>query len=135
MTPHDHSTSSPATSAPRLTNGPDDGAGSMPLLGLKPSIIEKAGENPVESEDSNRVDLLAPLLGTSFSQSIDNARGSSKRRSPESVCYDKLLRESRRSSGRKSRRTVLVEGGVCYGRSELLLNYHRMSTIVPRILT
>jgi hypothetical protein len=57
-----------------------------------------------------------PSSGTSYSQSIENARGSSKRRSPESVCYDKLLRENGPSSDRKSRKTVLIEGSVCYGK-------------------
>ena len=95
-------------------DGDDD---AVPLLGLEPhptSAIEKAGQNPTSPEDSHPQSRRTPLLGTSYSQSVENAGGSSKRRSPESVCYDKLLRENGSSSGRKSRKTVIVEGRVCY---------------------
>lgn len=57
-----------------------------------------------------------PLLGTSYSQSIEYARGSSERRSPEGACYDKLLREDGSSSPGKSRKTAIVEAPVCYGK-------------------
>lgn len=50
------------------------------------------------------------------SQSIENTRGSSERWSPESVYYDKLLRGNRPPSSRKSRKTVVVESRVCYGK-------------------
>ena len=115
MTRTDHSTGSATSSSGAAADG-HDGDGSSALLGLEPSPTEKAGENPARPEDSNRVDLLAPLLGTTYSQGIENARGSSKERSPESVCYGKLLRESGPSSGQKSRKTVRVEDRVCYGK-------------------
>jgi len=115
MTKTDHTTGSPASSSGLAADGQRSG-GSVPLLGLEPPPVEKAGENPVQSEDSNQADLLAPLLGTISSYSVENARGSSERRSPESDCYDKLLRESGTRSGRKSRKTVLLHGFVCYGK-------------------
>jgi hypothetical protein len=91
-----------------------DGEGSGSLLGLEPTSAENTGQNPVIDEDSNLQPApeprLAPLLGTSYSQSIENAGGSSNRRSPEGVCYDKLLRENGPSSVRKSLKTVLTEG-------------------------
>ena len=45
-------------------NGRD---GSGVLLGLEPTRIEKAGENPSPDEDSNSADCYAPLLGTTLS--------------------------------------------------------------------
>lgn len=54
--------------------------------------------------------------GTIHSQSIENARGSSQRWSPESVCYGKLLRENDPFSGRKCQKTVPAEGRGCYGK-------------------
>ena len=73
----------------------------MPLLELEPSNppnTEITGEKSVMSKDSNQNPRLAPLLGTITSQVIEISRGSSERRSPESVCYEKLLRENDPSS-------------------------------------
>ncbi len=39
-----------------------------------------------------------------------------ERRSPESGCYDKMLRENGPSSGRKSRQTVRSGSPICYGK-------------------
>ena len=90
------------------------GVGAMPLLGLEPSITEKAGQNPAIVGDIARLASGAPLLGTSTSQVLEISRGSSKKRSPESICYPKLLRENGPPSGGKSRKTVRVGGRVCY---------------------
>lgn len=87
----------------------------VPLLGLEPPAVEKAGENSNSQADPASPTCYAPLLGTILSQSIENAGGSSERRSPESVCHDKLLRESGRSLGRKSQKTVRSDSPVCYG--------------------
>ncbi|VWX49026.1 hypothetical protein NOVOSPHI9U_20200 [Novosphingobium sp. 9U] len=54
----------------------------------------------------------SPLLGTSTSQVLEISGGSSKKRSPESICYPKLLPENGPLSGRKSRETVSAEGRV-----------------------
>jgi hypothetical protein len=85
------------------------------LLGLEPPAVEKAGQNPAQEIDADGQPRRAPLLGTSTSQGIENARGSSERRSPESVCYTELLREDGLSSGKKSRKTVVPEGFDCHG--------------------
>jgi hypothetical protein len=87
-----------------------------PLLGLDPQpppTTEKAGQNTGGAADLDDQPCYAPLLGTSNSQSIENARGSSKKRSPESICYPKLLRESTPASGRISRKTVHAEERDC----------------------
>lgn len=93
--------------------GPD---GSVPLLGLEPTDIEKAGHNPASPEDSNQEPMLNPLLGTICSHPVENAAQSSEKRSRKSVCYAKLLRECDPSSARKSRKTVCAESRVCYGK-------------------
>ena len=116
MTQPNHSTAgSPAS----LTEHPVDGQGrngSSVLLELEPQqtpIIEKSEQNPTALTDLDNQPCYAPLLGTSYSQSTEITEGSSKRRSPESVCYNKLLRESGPSSGRKSQKTVNVGGRDC----------------------
>ena len=80
------------------------------------SAIEKAGQNSTLPGDLDHPPRHTPLLGTSTSQVLEISRGSSKKRSPESICYPKLLRENGPSSGRKSRKTVPVESRVCYGK-------------------
>lgn len=80
--------------------------GGVPLLGLELTTTEKAGLNPIPSEDSNQSTPLAPLLGTIASQSTENSGKSSERRSPERGCYGELLRFDHPSSPRKSRKTV-----------------------------
>jgi hypothetical protein len=93
-----------------------------PLLGITSSAIptiEKAGDFQIEPNDDAGIPLRSPLLGTSTSQGIENSRGSSERRSPESICYPKLLRENGPASGRKSRKIAPVEGRFA-GRDELL---------------
>lgn len=113
MTKPDHTTGSP----PSLTEHVADGQGrddAGVLLGLEPSAIEKAGENSTMPKDSNPSTCYAPLLGTICSHPVENTGLSSGRRCPESVCYDKLLREHGPTSGRKSRKTVSVEGRGCY---------------------
>lgn len=72
-----------------------DGGGSMPLLGLELATTENKREIDGLTEDSNQQAMLAPLLGTSFSQSTETLGESSQRRSPERVCYGNLLREDR----------------------------------------
>ena len=89
-------------------------SGAVPLLGLESITTEKTGFISVHIEDSNQSHCYAPLLGTTASQSIEISRGSSKKRSPESICYAKLLREDGPSSGQKSRKTVPAEDGDCY---------------------
>ena len=84
-----------------------------PLPGLEPLGIEKAGHNSTANADLDHQPCYAPLPGTSTSQVIEISRGSSRKRSPESICYPKLLRENGPSSGRKSRKTASVEGRVC----------------------
>lgn len=86
----------------------------MPLLGLELTNTENKQENVSQIEDSNQQAMLAPLLGTSYSQSIENARGSSERRSPESVCYGKLLQANAPSSSGKSRNSVVPDARGCY---------------------
>jgi hypothetical protein len=95
---------------------PSTGEDEMPLPGLEASIDEKARQNSTPMEDSNFSPRRGPLPGTSYSQSIENARGSSNGRSPESVRYDELLRENGSSSGQKSRKTATVEDRICYGK-------------------
>lgn len=70
-------------------------------------LASRAGISPDYRNVAGRLDNSS---GTSYSQSIENARGSLPRRSPESVCYGK----NGSSSGRKSRKTVSVESRVCY---------------------
>ena len=45
-------------------DGRDGQQGVSPLLGIELTTTENTGENPTIGEDSNRVDPLAPLLGT-----------------------------------------------------------------------
>jgi integrase len=87
-----------------------------PLPGLEPVSIEKAEHNQVSTGAIDLPTGLGPLPGTSFSQRIENAGGSSERRSPERVCYDKLLREDGPSSPGKSQKTVLHRPRGCYGK-------------------
>lgn len=68
------------------------------------------------SEDPNSPPASNPLLGTSTSQVLEVSWGSLERRSPESVCYNNLLRENGPSSARKSRNTVRFESSGCYGK-------------------
>ena len=93
-----------------------DGHDGVPLLGLEPPAVEKAGENRTSQADPTSSTCYAPLLGTSYSQNTENSGKSSQERSPERVCYSNLLRESAQPSGRKSRKTVRVDGQVCYRR-------------------
>jgi hypothetical protein len=116
MTQPDHTTGSPASLNEHAADGRDQD-GSSVLLGLEPKPtpdLEKAGQNLTNPANLDNQPCYAPLLGTSYSQSIENAGGSSEGRSPEGVCYDKLLREHASSLGRKPRKTVLVEGRGCY---------------------
>ena len=87
-----------------------------PPPALKPAFIVKAEPNHVSIGVIGQPTGLDPLPGTSYSQSIANARGSSKRRSPESVRYDELLRENGTWSGQKSPKTATVEDRICYGK-------------------
>jgi len=118
MTQTDHTTGSP----PSLDEHAADGRGrdgSSVLLGLEPQTSlspENAGQNLSHFADLDSQPCYAPLLGTSTSQVLEISRGSSKKRSPESICYPKLLRENGPSSGQKSRKIVSVEGRVCYGK-------------------
>lgn len=113
MTHTDHIIGSPASLAEHHPDGQGREDASA-LLGLEPPAVEKAGENSNSQPDPASSTCYAPLLGTTLSQSIDNAGGSSEKRSPESICYPKLLRENGLSSGRKPSKTVPVEGRVCY---------------------
>ena len=88
----------------------DDGDGSMPLLGLELTAVVNTGQYLTASEDSNPSPLLAPLLGTSTSEIVANARKSSPRRSPKRVCYAELLQDDGPSSPRTSQKTVLNGG-------------------------
>jgi len=87
-----------------------------PPPALKPAFIVKAEPNHVSIGVIGQPTGLDPLPGTSYSQSIENARGSSKRRSPESVRYGELLRENGTWSGQKSPKTATVEDRICYGK-------------------
>jgi hypothetical protein len=106
----------------------EDRSGSGALLGLEqpaPLDIEKAGQNSSDLTDLDSQPCYAPLLGTICSHLVENTGKSSDRRSPESVCYDKLLRENGPSSGEKFRKTVSVEGRDCYGKLESKVAFHR----------
>ncbi|NTZ43351.1 hypothetical protein G7A66_09695 [Altererythrobacter sp. SALINAS58] len=94
-----------------LVDGPD-GAG--PLLGLEPATTENTAENLIQMKDSNQQPLLAPLLGTNAYQRTETLEKSSHRRSPESVCYGKLLREDGLTSSPKAQETVTYEHRGCY---------------------
>ena len=104
-----------------------------PLLRLESETTENCGVNPPPTEDSNQPPRLSPLLGTSYSQSGRNAGGSSKKRSPESVRYEKLLRESGPSSGGKSRKPVLIEGRGCYGKLLAVFLLGRVGIAGPKL--
>ena len=92
----------------------EDGDDVSLLLALKLTCAEKPQENIGAARDSNRSTNSAPLLGTSYSQSVENAGGSLKKRSPESVCYKKLLRENGPSLAGKSQKTVRYGAHDCY---------------------
>ena len=109
MTQHNHITGTPASSADASENG----SGSVPLPGLEPLALAKEGRNSTDNAELDHQSCYAPIPGTSYSQSVENAGGSSNGRSPERICYEKLLREQGPPSGRKSRKTVLVEGRDC----------------------
>jgi len=123
MTKPDHTTGSPASLSEHSADGQGrDDAGV--LLGLEPTrplSIEKAAQNPSDLTDLDSQLCYAPLLGTSTSQVLEISRGSSKERSPESICYPKLLLENGPSSGRKPRQIVPVDDRVCYGAHRLCL--------------
>jgi hypothetical protein len=93
-----------------------DGNEVMSLPSLKSADTDDIEQSQALLEGSDSSPSLGPLPGTSFSQSIENARGSSEKRSPESVCYDELLRENGSSSGGKSRKIDPVEDRICYGK-------------------
>jgi hypothetical protein len=118
MTQTDHTTDSLPSLIERAAD--DRGRnGSGVLLGLEPQTslsLENAGQNLSHLADLDGQPCHAPLLGTSTSQVLEISRGSSKKRSPESICYTKLLRENGPSSGRKSRKTAPIEDRVCYGK-------------------
>lgn len=98
-------------------NGHETVAGNAsPLLALEPTGTKKTGENSNRHANLDGQPCYAPLLGTSTSQVLGIFRGSSRKRSPESICYPQLLRENGPSSGRKSRKIAPVEGHVCYGK-------------------
>jgi hypothetical protein len=78
----------------------------MPLLGLEPANAENAEQNPTPNEDSNPSAMSGPLLGTSTSEIVANARKSSSRRSPKRVCYAELLHDDEPSSPAKPQKTV-----------------------------
>jgi hypothetical protein len=63
-----------------------------------------------------KLSLFESSSGTSTSQVLEISWGSSQKRFPESICYPKLLRKNGPSLGGKSRKTVRVEGRVCYGK-------------------
>lgn len=90
----------------------DDGVG--PLLGLASTNTENTQENSSQNEDSNSSVMLSPLLGTSSFQQSETVRESSRRRSHERVCYDKLLRESHPASRPSSQKAPLNAAGDCY---------------------
>ena len=116
MTQTNHNTGSSPSLIEHVAGGQGRDDASV-LLALEPQStpdIEKEGENLPCLTDLGRQPCYAPLLGTSTSQVLEISRGSSKKRSPESICYPKLLRENGPSSGRKSRKTVPVESRVCY---------------------
>jgi len=103
----------------RLRDRAEAVSGAGPLPGLEPLATEKAGHNHESNETVGQPTGLGPLPGTSTSQVLEISRGSSKKRSPESICYPKLLRENGPSSGRKSHKIVRVEGRFCYGKHSL----------------
>ena len=81
--------------------------GAVPLLGLEPATAENTGFNSKTPEVRVLPPRLAPLLGTRLLESAENLGKSSTRRSPERLCYGKLLRETDQSSPAKPQRTVL----------------------------
>ena len=95
----------------------EDRSGSGALLGLEPSsppAIEKAGQNLTRPADLDHLPRHTPLLGTICSQRIDNAGGSSKRRSPESVCYTELLHNPGLQSPPNPRKSAVNGREGCY---------------------
>lgn len=105
------------TERPPSLDADEDRSGSGVLLGLEPPSppdIEKAGQNLTRPADLDHLPRHTPLLGTICSQSIDNAGGSSKRRSPESVCYTALLHSSGHQSSPNPRKTAANGREGCY---------------------
>ena len=98
----------------RMKDGQGWLPGSMPLLGLELTTIENKQENSDLTEDSNQQAMLAPLLGTITPQHTESLGKSSQRRSPERVCYGKLLRLNGRTSPPKPQEPVNAEAGSCY---------------------
>lgn len=68
------------------------------------------------NDEHGQSDLGSPLLGTIASQSVEISRGSSERRSPESVCYEKLLRENDPSSPVTPQKITTSDARDCYGK-------------------
>ena len=97
-----------------MVDGQPPRPGSMPLLGLELTDAENSAENGEPSEDSNRQDLLAPLLGTIISNDVENVRQSSSGRSSSSICYGHLLQNGRRTSGRNIGKRVNPRQADCY---------------------
>ncbi|WP_216365664.1 hypothetical protein, partial [Sphingobium sp. SA916] len=101
MTQTDHITGSPPSLSEHAADRQArDDAGVLLGLELAPPLdIEKTGQNRSDLSDLDGPPCYAPLLGTSTSQVLEISRGSPKKRSPESICYPKLLRENGPSSG------------------------------------
>lgn len=95
--------------------GPSAGRkGSVPLLGLELTNIEKSGQNPEMDEDTNPNHPTSPLLGTICSQHSETLGKSSQRRSSKRVCYDSLLRFEVDSPDLKSCETIRNRPRGCY---------------------
>ena len=89
-----------------LRDDAEDGEDVSPLLALEPTDFEKPAENPCQTKDSNQSPRLAPLLGTSTSEIVENAGKSSSGRSPTRACYSSLLQDGERLSPANSQKTV-----------------------------
>ena len=116
MTQTNHNTGSSPSLIEHVAGGQGRDDASV-LLALEPQStpdIEKEGENLPCLTDLGRQPCYAPLLGTICSQSIDNAGGSSKGRSPESVCYTELLHSPGHQSSPNPRKTAVNRGEGCY---------------------
>lgn len=96
-------------------------SGAGPLLGLEtqtPPCTEKSDEITAMPEDISEDLRRNPLLGTSYSQSIENVGGSSQDGPLKSFCYDKLLRFGTDSPQRKSQESAGYGPRGCYGFSQ-----------------
>jgi hypothetical protein len=94
-------------------DGAED-ASSMPLPGLELKNTENIGKNHMAAIALSKLAKPNPLPGTIIPKCVENAGGSSKKRSPTRVCYDVLLQNPVASSAIKSRKAGKNGALGCY---------------------